>query len=113
MEALCDLEALLQAHNDAWNRHDVAAFVETLSPDAEIYAFPGTLQLKGREPIAAHFTQLWAKVPELSVTVAHRSRLENHVVDEEVLRINGQEIAREVTVYQVEACHIRRIDTIE
>jgi uncharacterized protein (TIGR02246 family) len=107
------MDALLQAHNDAWNRHDVAAFVETLSPDAEIFKFPGTLQLKGREQIGAHFTQLWAKLPEMSVTVEHRSRLEHHVVDEEALRIDGQEIAREVTVYEVEACLIHRVDTIE
>jgi uncharacterized protein (TIGR02246 family) len=113
MEALCDMDALLQSHLDAWNRHDVAAFVATLAADAEIYKFPGTLQLRGHDQIGAHFRQLWAKLPEMTVTVAHRSKLENHVVDEEVLKINGQEIARDVAVYQVENCLVRRVDTIE
>lgn len=113
MEPQCDMDALLQAHNDAWNRHDVAAFIETLDPKAEIYKFPGTLQLRGREQIGAHFRQLWTKLPEMTVTVAHRSKLEGHVVDEEILKINGQEISREVTVYQVASCLITRVDTIE
>lgn len=113
MEPQCDMDALIEAHNAAWNRHDVAAFVETLSPDAEIYEHPGKLQLKGHDAIRAHFLQLWAKLPELSVTVTRHTKLERHFVDEESLRINGQEIARDVAVYEVAGCLITRIDTIE
>ena len=113
MEPLCDIDALIDAHNKAWNRHDVAAFVAPLDPTAEIYDHPGELQLKGAEAITAHFTQLWAKLPEMSVTVKRRTKLENHVVDEESLRINGREIARDVAVYRVESCLITRVDTIE
>jgi len=113
MEAFCDIDALIDAHNAAWNRHDVAAFVATLTPDAEIYEHPGQLQLKGRDAIGSHFRQLWAKVPEMTITVARHTKLQHHVVDEDVLKVNGQEIAREVTVYEVEACLVRRVDTIE
>ena len=113
MEPLCDIDALLDAHNSAWNRHDVAAFVATLDPEAEIYEHPGKLQLKGAAAIRDHYPKLWAKLPELQVTVKRRTKLENHIVDEEALTINGTEIARDVAVYRVEACLITRVDTIE
>jgi len=113
MEPLCDIDALLDAHNNAWNRHDVAAFVATLDPQAEIYEHPGKLQLKGTEAIRAHFTQLWAKLPEMTVTTHRRIRLETHIVEEESIRVGGQEAARDVAVYRVEGCLITRVDTIE
>lgn len=113
MEAFCDLDALIQSHIEAYNRHDVAAFVATFDPAAEIYEHPGQRQLKGHDQIRAHYTQLFAKLPELTVTVTRHTRLENHIVDEESLRINGQEIARDVAVYKVESCLITRVDTID
>jgi len=113
MEPICDLDALIDTHVAAWNRHDVAAFVATFDPDAEIYEHPGKLQLKGVDAIAAHYPPVWAKVPELQVTVKRRTRLEGHIVDEEALTINGTEIARDVAVYRVESCLITRVDTIE
>lgn len=113
MEAFCDIDALIAAHNAAYNAHDVAAFVRTLDADAEIYEHPGQRQLKGHDEIRAHYTQLFAKLPELTVTVTRHTRLENHIVDEESLRINGQEIARDVAVYKVESCLITRVDTID
>ena len=113
MEPACDTAALLDAHIAAWNRHDVPAFVATMTPDAEVYRHPGELQLKGREAIGAHFLQLWAKQPKLSVKVVRRTKLETHVVDEESLSLDGQEIARDVAIYAVEGCLIRRVDTVE
>lgn len=113
MEAFCDIEALLDAHNAAYNNKDLAAFVATLDPEAEIYEHPGMLQLKGRDQITSHYRQLFAKLPELTVTVTHRSHMEHHVVDEEALTLNGEAIAGDVAVYRVEACLITRVDSIE
>lgn len=113
MEPLCDIDALLQQHNGAYNSKDLAAFVQTLDPQAEIYEHPGKLQLKGHDQITAHYRQLFAKLPELTVTVKHRTRLENHIVDEESLSLNGEQIAGDVAVYRVEGCLITRVDTIE
>lgn len=113
MEPLCDIDALIDGHNAAYNSKDLAAFVATLDPDAEIYEHPGKLQLKGTEAITAHYRQLFAKLPELTVVVKHRTRLENHVVDEEALSLNGEAIAGDVAVYRVESCLITRVDTIE
>ena len=113
MEPLCDIDALLQSHLDAFNGKDVAAFVATFDPNAEIYGHPGKLQLKGREQITSHYRQQFAKLPELTVTVKSRVRLENHIVDEETLSLNGEQIAGDVAVYRVEGCLITRVDTIE
>jgi len=113
MEPECDIAALLDAHIAAWNAHDAPAFVATFDPAAELYRHPGELQLRGREQIGAHFLQLWAKQPKFSVRVNRRTQLETHVVDEESLLLDGQEVARDVAVYRIESCLIRRVDTVE
>ncbi len=113
MEPLCDIEALLDAHLTAYNNKDLAAFVATFDPEAELYEHPGKLQLKGVEAITNHYRQLFAKLPELTVVVKHRTRLETHIVDEESMAINGEQIAGDVAVYRVDSCRITRVDTIE
>ncbi|HYG86239.1 MAG TPA: nuclear transport factor 2 family protein [Azospirillum sp.] len=113
MEAVCDVNALIDAHIAAYNRHDVAAFMATLDPEAEIYEHPGKLQLRGHDQVRSHYTGLFTKLPELTVEVKRRTRLETHIVDEESLVLSGKEIARDVAVYRVENCLISRVDTID
>jgi putative hydrolase of HD superfamily len=114
MEPQCDIDALLQAHLDAYNRGDVAAFVATFTPDAEIFRHPGAIELRGRDQLTVSYTQLFAKdsPPSITFRVVHRSKLEGHVVDEEAIVVDGRDVAREVSVYQIQSCLIRRIDTI-
>ena len=90
MEALCDIDALIAAHNAAYDAHDVAAFIRTLDVDAEIYEHPGQRQLKGHDEIRAHYTQLFAKLPELTVTMTRHTPRDKHILYEERLRTNGQ-----------------------
>lgn len=113
MDAVCDVDALLADHIGAYNRHDVAAFVQTFAPAAEIYEHPNQLVLKGREDIATHYTALFARAPGLTVTVKHRTHMENHIVDEEALSLNGEAVEGGVAVYRIEGCLIQRVDQID
>ena len=114
MEPQCDMAALVQAQLEAYNRHDVAAFVATYTPTAELYDHPGTLTMKGRDAIRDSYGRLFERFPRLRAEVKHRTVTKNHVVDEETVTLEpGGPTFVATAVYKLDGCLISRVDFID
>lgn len=75
-------EAVVQAHIDAYNAHNLPAMIAAYAEDAEIYEHPAKLLFKGREELSRRYTQRFLE-PNTRVAIVKRIVLANFVVDHE------------------------------
>ena len=99
-----DPEAVVQVQLDAYNAHDIDAFMATYTNDAELFEHPAKLLAAGsaqlRERYGARF-----KDPKLHATIVKRIVMGNVVIDhEKVARTfpEGTGVADAIAIYQVE-----------
>lgn len=86
--------ALVQRQLDAYNAHDLEAFLACYAPDVRVETFPGGEPLcLGREAMRARYAPLLAR-PDLHAALVGRLALGRVVVDQE--RVRGLDPAREV-----------------
>jgi hypothetical protein len=108
--AMSPAESVVQQQLDAYNRHDLAAFVATYADDAELYRAPSvTPALKGRQALGDFYRDHRFNLPTLHAEVVHRIVLGNQVIDHE--RITGlrAEVVDAVAAYVVEQGLIRSV----
>ena|ERR1700690_2910593 len=97
-------EAIVQAQIEAYNAHDIDAFVATYADDAQLFEHPAKVLAAGsaqlRERYAARF-----KEPNLHAVIVKRIVMDNVVVDHErVTRTfpEGSGVIDAVAIYEVE-----------
>jgi SnoaL-like domain len=56
-------EHVVQQQYDAYNRHDLEAFVAAHAPDVRVYRYPDSLVLDGRAALRERFGRLFATAP--------------------------------------------------
>lgn len=82
----------VQAQLDAYNAHDVDAFVACYAPDVKMFDAAGQLVVDGRAAARARYAALFASSPALRAEVTQRTRIgtDDHwyVVDTE--RVSGR-----------------------
>lgn len=104
-------EHVVQRQVDAYNAHDVDAFLGTYCDDAEYLALPGDrLLFRGAAEMRAQYTELFKRHPDVHVEVMNRISRGRFVIDLE--RVTGRtDVAAfgAVAIYQVEAGLIRRV----
>lgn len=95
----------------AYNRRDVAAFVENFSADCLIEDGAGRELMRGREAMRESYGKMFAASPDLHCRVVSRIVLDEYVLDEE--RVTGRAgIEGEghvVAVYRVEEDQITHV----
>ncbi len=74
-------EAVVQRNIDAYNAHDVAAYVATFTPAATFAQLGGRTLLDSREAMQGFYTQFFAARPTVQCTVKQRAVLGPFVVD--------------------------------
>jgi hypothetical protein len=106
-----DTEAIVQAQLEAYNAHDIDAFVATYADDAQIFEHPATLLADGsaqiRERYAARF-----KEPNLRAEIVKRIVMGNRVIDHErVARTfpEGPGLSEAVAIYEVQNGRIAKV----
>lgn len=106
-----DSEAIVQAQLEAYNAHDIDAFVATYADDAQVFEHPATLLADGsaqiRERYAARF-----KEPNLRAEIVKRIVMGNRVIDHErVTRTfpEGPGVSEAVAIYEVQGGKIARV----
>jgi len=62
-------ERVVQLQFDAYNNHDIDAFVAAHAPDVRAYRFPDSLILEGRDALRERFGKLFATAPQVHATV--------------------------------------------
>jgi hypothetical protein len=78
-------EKIVQEQVDAYNRHDLEAFLKTYSPEIKLYQFPDKELSSGLERMRETYGKLFQKNPDLKVKIAGRIVQGDYVIDQEEL----------------------------
>jgi len=95
-------EKVVQEQVEAYNRHDIEAFLKTYSPEVKVFDFPDKLRYSGREAMRERYGNLFKNEPELKVKIAKRIVQGDHVIDHEEVSLGGGRQLTAVAVYLVE-----------
>ena len=109
--AATDPEAIVQAQLEAYNAHDIDAFVATYADDAQIFEHPAKLLATGPAQLRERYTARF-KEPNLRAVVAKRIVMGNMVIDHErVTRTfpEGPGMLEAVAIYEVQSGKIAKV----
>jgi imidazolonepropionase-like amidohydrolase len=104
-------EAIVQRQVNAYNAHNIDAFINTFSDDVELYDFPATLSSKGKDAMRKSYETMFKEVTNLYCEIEKRIVSGNKVIDQEKVRAGNQYI-RAVAVYEIEKGKIRKVTFI-
>ncbi len=82
----------VQLQVDAYNAHDVEAFLGCYGDDAVIRHGDGRVLMGDKDTMRAAYTQLFAENPDLRAEIPNRLEVGPWVVDEEVVTAGGREM---------------------
>jgi hypothetical protein len=103
-------ERVVQAQVDAFNRHDVDAFMANYAPDAIHWEYPADTVFAGAARIRAHYTELFSDpdASRLHATVRERIVKGRFVIDEEyIVGLPADDPHVSVIIYEVVGGRIR------
>lgn len=101
-------EYLVQQQLNAYNAHNLDAFLEPYAEDVELYEFPGKLIMKGKDAMRKDYEFL-TKVPKLYCKVQKRIIQGNMVIDHEEVSGFGPKPLYAVAIYIVEFGKITKV----
>ena len=105
-----EAERVVQRQYEAYNNHDLEAFVAAHAPDVRAYRFPDSLILEGRAALRERFGKLFATAPQVHATVEARITHGDFVVWRETATgLPGGKTNTGIFVWEVHDGHISRI----
>jgi hypothetical protein len=106
-------ERVVQLQYEAYNRHDIEAFLAAHSPNVRFYRYPDSLLFEGREAIRERFGKMFASSPQLHATVNARMTHGDMVVWKETATgMPGGRTNTAVFVWEVKDSLITRVMVI-
>jgi hypothetical protein len=103
-------ERVVRLQYDAYNRHDLEAFVAAHAPDVRFYRYPDSLMLEGRAALRERFGRLFATAPRVHATVDARMRQGDVVVWQETATgMPGGKTNTAIFVWEVHGGQITRV----
>jgi imidazolonepropionase-like amidohydrolase len=99
---------LVQRQLNAYNGHDLEAFLEPYADDVEIYSFPNKLEMKGKDTMRKVY-QFITRTPGLHCEIQERIVQGNTVIDHERVKVNGRPPAEAIAIYEIEGRKIKRV----
>lgn len=106
-----DPEATVQAQLDAYNAHDIDAFLATYADDAQLFEHPAKLLASGLAQLRERYTARF-KEPNLHAVIPKRIVMGNVVIDhEKIVRTfpEGPGTSEAVAIYEVQGGKIARV----
>jgi len=100
--------ALVQRQLNAYNAHNLDAFLEPYADDVELYDFPNTLVTKGKAEMRKQYTFL-NNVPELHCEIKERIIQGNTIIDKESVTGFGNKPLEATAIYQIENNKIKKV----
>ncbi len=92
-----------QRQLDAYNAHDIDAFVACYHPDVEAFDLKtGEQQLCGRAQMHATYGEMFERAPEVHASVTSRSVVGNMAFDQELVTGRGTDVLRVMAIYEVD-----------
>jgi hypothetical protein len=71
-EQISEAERVVLQQQEAYNRHDIEAFVAAHAPDVRFYRYPDSLVFEGRDSVRARLGRLFAKAPSVHASTDAR-----------------------------------------
>lgn len=99
---------LVQQQLNAYNAHNLEAFLAPYAEDVEIYQFPNTLLSKGKEQMRKDYLFI-TKVPKLFCRLQNRVVQGNMVIDHEEVSGFGPKPVHAVAIYLIEKGKISKV----
>ncbi len=105
---------LAQAQLDAYNAHDIDAFVSVYADSVEVYEFPNKLILKGKDNMYQSYKSFFDVTPDLHCELVTRVVQGNTVIDKEhVTGLNDGSEIKTVAIYKIVAGKIEKVYFLE
>lgn len=99
---------LAQKQLDGYNALNLEAFLEPYADDVEIYSFPNTLRMKGKEEMRKSYQKYFESTPKLHCELKNRIVQGDTVIDHEYITgVNTPFTA--VAIYQIESGKIKKV----
>ena len=105
-------EILAQQQLNAYNAHDLEAFLKPYAEDVEIYTFPDKLDMKGKADMRKAYSFL-NNTPKLYCRLLNRMVQGNTVIDHEEVYGFGDKPVYAVAIYKIENGKIKKVYFIE
>lgn len=106
-------EQVVQRQLNAYNARNIEEFLATFSEKVEIYNYPNTLSMKGREQMRKIYAPMFKRAKSLHCKIVNRITLGNKVVDSEsVIFDPKRKPARVIAVYTVQKGLITKVTFI-
>lgn len=105
-------EMLAQQQLNAYNAHDLEAFLAPYADDVEVYNFPDKLQMKGKEEMRKSY-QFVTQVPKLYCRLVNRIVEGNTVIDQEEVWGFGEKPFYGIAIYKIEKGKISKVYFIQ
>ena len=102
-------EKVVQEQVEAYNHHDIEAFLKTYSPEVKVFDFPETLRFSGLEAMRERYGKLFKSDPAPTVKIAKRMVQGNHVIDHEEVSRGAERQLTAVAIYRVEGGKITAV----
>lgn len=101
---------LVQQQLNAYNAHDLDAFLEPYAEDVEIYSTNGTLQMNGKEEMRKNYTFI-TKFPDLYCRLVNRIVMNNTIIDHEEIWLSSKPVNLRygVAIYVIEKGKIKKV----
>lgn len=93
-------EQAAQAQLDAYNAHDIRAFVLAYSENVQVYNFPNEISIEGRAELRRRYAPYFSNTPDLQVKMIKRIVNGQYVVDEQEGVANGNKFTA-TAIYHV------------
>ncbi len=101
---------LAQQQLDAYNNHNIDAFLAPYADTVKIYNFPNQLSMQGIEKMRDRYGKMFESMPDLHCTLTGRTVLGNTVIDKEYVIFDKSQPATEViAIYKIKGDKITEV----
>ncbi|MES2128299.1 MAG: nuclear transport factor 2 family protein [Pseudomonadota bacterium] len=110
-----DVQGVVQQQLNAYNAHDIGAFMASYAPDAEVLEFPAKPLMKGAAQIQEFYATKRFNDPRLHATVDKRIVMGNVVIDYEQIvntQPGGPGRTEAIAIYEVNDGKISKVTLI-
>lgn len=103
-------KSIVQKQVEAYNSHDLEAFLSCFSNSSEGYIFPDKLLGKGKEEQRKVFKEFFANAPQAHAKIFKSISLGNYIINHEVATgMPGDETIEAIVIYKVEKNLITKV----
>jgi hypothetical protein len=101
-------EKIVQEQLEAYNRHDVEAFLKTYSSEIKLYEFPDKELSSGLDAMRKTYGRLFEREPDRKAKIAKRIVQGDYVIDHEEVSGGGRKFTA-VAIYRVKEAKITEV----